>query len=507
MKKIIRSKQIYTEDGLLNGYLIISDGIIVKVSEGVPQEEEMQGAEYLNFEEGMVLPGLVDTHCFFMGKYFQEYGEDFKGFGKEALLIDLMNRAEKKLVIGRNVSEETFRELCHKSLPSEYPIVIFHESFEDMLVNEDAKRCYEVHSGSVTMEGCVHLIEEAMKDEKAFLMAYEKHTQKLLARGVTSVKEIIFDQGFGYLEALEMYRAKKGLPVRISVVSQPVAKPWDISWGAKMKREYQNRDLRFYGFNMMLDGSMSQEEAHLKKNYLGKDYSVRSMPDYNKAYNLVKEADEKNLAVSLHAQGGKAVEEAVKIFASMKKDESGKLVNRHSMTDLEMWEPEEFRKMAELGIHAEIYPQIQSIYEDWNGKIEQVKGHAGDEYHKIWNRRAMVSEGVTISCATDLPLLFPSLPESIYHGCGAFIGASEEPFVGENAMDWESLIKAWTQGGIKSLYGSEEKLGRIQEGYGADLVIYNRNLLSESYDTVRDAEVLLTISRGEIAFQKDLGTY
>lgn len=502
MKKIIRSKQIFTGEGLLNGYLVVSDGMIAKVCDGVPQEEEMRGAEYLNFEEGMVIPGLVDTHCFFMGKYFQEYGEDFKGFCKEALLIDLMNRAEKKLVIGRNVSEEAFRELCHKSLPNGYPIVLFHESFEEMMVNEDAKRCYEVNTGSVTMEGCVHLIEEAMKDEKAFLKAYEKHAQKLLARGVTSVKEIIFDQGFGCLEALEMYRSKKGLPIRMSVVSQPVAGPWDISWGARMKEKYQYGDLRFYGFNMMLDGSMSQEEAHLKNNYLGKEYSVRTIPDYAKAYTLVKEADENNLVVSLHAQGGKAVEEAVNIFATMKKDESGKLVNRHSMTDLEMGEPEEFRRMAELGIHAEIYPQIQSIYEDWKGKIGQVKGHAGDEYHKIWNRKGMVSEGMSISCATDLPLLFPSLPESIYHGCGAFIGASEEPFVGENAMDRESLIKAWTRGGINNLYGSEEKLGRIQEGFGADLVIFDRNLLSESYDKVRDAEVLLTISRGEIVFRK-----
>jgi hypothetical protein len=507
MKKIIRSKQIFTEEGLLNGYLVVSDGIIVKVSEGVPHEEEMQGAEYLSFEDGMVLPGLVDTHCFFMGKYFQEYGEDFKGFGEEDLLLDFMNRTEKKLVLGRNVCEEAFRELCHKSLPNEYPIVIFHESFDEMLVNEEAERCYAVNTGSVTMEGCVHLIEEAMKDEKAFLKAYENHSKKLLSRGITSVKEIMFDQGFGYLEALEKYRAMKGLPIRMSVVSQPVAKPWDISWGAQMKGKYQHSNLRFYGFNMMLDGSMSQEEAHLKNNYLGKDYSVRTMPDYSKAYALVKEADEKDLAVSLHAQGGKAVEEAVRIFASMKKDESGKLINRHSMTDLEMGEHEEFRKMTELGIHAEIYPQIQSIYEDWNGKIEQVKGHAGDEYHKIWNRRVMVSEGVSISCATDLPLLFPSLPESIYHGCGGFLGASEETFVGENAMDRESLIKAWTQGGIKNLYGSEEKLGRIQDGYCADLVIFDRNLLSESYDTVRDTEVLLTISRGEIAFQKDLGTY
>lgn len=507
MKKIIRSKQIFTDDGLLNGYLVITDGVIVKVSDGVPQEAEMQGAEYLSFEEGMVVPGLVDTHCFFMGEYFHGYGEDFSGVSAEDLLLDLINRSEKKLVIGRNVIEEDFQELCQKSLPNEYPIVIFNESFEEMLVNKEAERCYEVQSGSVTMEGCVHLIEEAMKDEEAFLMAYEDHSKNLLARGITSVKEIIFDQGFGFLEALDKYRRNKGLPIRMSVVSQPVAKSWDISWGAQMKGKYQYNDLRFNGFNMMLDGSMSQEEAHLKTNYIGKNYTVRTMPDYEKAYTLVKQADDNDLSVSLHAQGGRAIEEAVKIFTSMKKDESGKLLNRHSMTDLEMGEHDEFRKMSELGIHAEIYPQIQSIYKDWKGKIEQVKGHAGDEYLKIWNRKVMVSEGVSISCATDLPLLFPSLPESIYHGCGAFLGTSKEPFVGENAMDRESLIKAWTRGGIKNLNGSAEKLGRIKEGYGADLVIYDRNLLSESYETVRDAEVLLTISRGETVYQKDLGKY
>jgi predicted amidohydrolase YtcJ len=504
MRKIIRSRHIFTEEGLLNGYLVISDGIIEKVSRGEPDEEEMRGVEYLSFEKGMVLPGLVDTHCFFMGKYFQEYGEDFSRFGAEDLRLDFMNRTGEKLVIGRNVREEAFRELFSKSLPNKYPIVLFHESYEEMLVNEEAERCYMVHTGSVTMEGCVNLIEEAMKDQEAFLKAYENHGKKLLSRGVTSVKEVIFDHGFGYLEAMEKLRVKKGLPIRTTVVSQPVAKPWNISWGAEMKEKYHHRDLRFYGFNAMLDGSMSQEEAHLKKNYMGKEYSVRTMPDYEKAHNLVKEADEKNLVVSLHAQGGKAVEEAVRIFSCMKKDEGGNLLNRHSMTDLEMGELEEFRKIAKLGLHAEIYPQIQSIYADWNGKIHQVKGHVGEEYHKIWNRAALVSEGVSISCATDLPLLFPDLPESIYHGCGAFLGASEEPFVEENAMDRVSLIKAWTRGGIENLYGSEDKLGRLKEGYIADLVIFDRNLLEESLDTIRYAEVLLTISRGETAFKKIL---
>ncbi|HCW72876.1 MAG TPA: hypothetical protein DHM90_02755 [Clostridiaceae bacterium] len=450
----------------------------------------------------MIIPGLVDTHCFFMGKYFQDYGEDFSGYGQEDLLLDFVNRGDRKLVLGRNVSEEAFRALSEKSLPNRYPIVLFHSSFDEMLVNEKAEIKYAVNSGPVTMEGCVRLIEEALKDEEAFLSAYENHTGKLLAKGVTSVKEVAFDQGFGYLEALEKYRMVKGIPVRTAVVSQPVAKIWDISWAVDMKKRYAYEDFRFHGFNTMLDGSMSQEEAHLKKNYSGRDYTVRTVPDYEKAYDLVKAADENDLAVSLHAQGGMAVAEGVRILSGMKKDKCGKLKNRHSMTDLEMGEDEEFRKMAELDIHAEIYPQIQSIYDDWRGKINQVKGHVGEEYRRIWNRASMVSEGVSISCATDLPLLFPDLPESIYYACGGFVGESVEPFVEKNVMDRVSLINAWTQGGIVSLYGREERLGKIREGYGADLAVYDRNLLEEPLNTIRDAKVLLTISRGKTSYKR-----
>ncbi len=504
MKKIIRSRLIYIENSLLDGYLVVQNGKIEKIAQGEPEPEERQSSEYFTYLDRMILPGLTDTHCFFMGKYFQEYGKDYRSYGVEDLFLEFMNLADSPLLLGRNISDETFQRLQKKGLPNGYPIVLFHESFEEMLVNEKAAKNYQVQSGGVTMECCVHLIKEVMKDKEAFFLAYENHTKKLLKQGITAVKEIIFDTGFGFLEALLEYRKVKGiLPVRTTVVSQPVAEPWNISWGIEMKNKYCFEDLRFYGYNRMLDGSMSQEEAHLKHNYYGKNFSVKTQPDYETAYRLVKEADDNGLAVSLHAQGGKAVEEAVSIFSSMKRDKNGKLQNRHSITDLEMGEVEEFKKMAESGIYAEIYPQIQSIYEDWQGKIDQVKGHAGNEFKKIWNRKGLISEGVAVSCATDLPLLFPNLPESLYHGCGGFIGESKEAFVGENTMDRVSMVNAWTSGGIENLYGSSAKLGKIKEGYEADLVIFDKNLLKEPFDLIRDSQVVTTFFKGEPVFIKE----
>ena len=49
------------------------------------------------------------------------------------------------------------------------------------------------------------------------------------------------------------------------------------------------------------------------------------------------------------------------IYDSCQKDENGKLINRHSITDLEFSDPTDLERMGKLGVIAEIYPQIQSI--------------------------------------------------------------------------------------------------------------------------------------------------
>lgn len=59
---IIKSKQILTENGFINGYLTIEDGIIVSITNNI-------GKDCLNVENAIdygnlkVIPGLIDIHC------------------------------------------------------------------------------------------------------------------------------------------------------------------------------------------------------------------------------------------------------------------------------------------------------------------------------------------------------------------------------------------------------------------------------------------------------------
>ena len=131
-------------------------------------------------------------------------------------------------------------------------------------------------------------------------------------------------------------------------------------------------------------------------------------------------ADAEGFRFSLHAQGDAAISKVLDIYDSCQKDENGKLINRHSITDLEFSDPTDLERMGKLGVIAEIYPQIQSIAnrKDKLAMIEEKIGMDRGQYY--WNRRKMADSNVLLSCGTDLPLLIDDIPESIYHAVGGY---------------------------------------------------------------------------------------
>ncbi len=123
------------------------------------------------------------------------------------------------------------------------------------------------------------------------------------------------------------------------------------------------------------------------------------------------------------------------------KDENGKLINRHSITDLEFSDPTDLERMGKLGVIAEIYPQIQSIAnrKDKLAMIEEKIGMDRGQYY--WNRRKMADSNVLLSCGTDLPLLIDDIPESIYHAVGGYFPEGGEPFNKQNMLTIKNRTK------------------------------------------------------------------
>ena len=284
-------------------------------------------------------------------------------------------------------------------------------------------------------------------------------------------------------------------------MSQPVAFPMNLDYGSQMREKFQSDFVRFSGFNQMTDGSISQLEGDMKTPYLCAPTCCQKEIPWTTLEEDVLNADKHGFRFSLHAQGDAAIAKSIAIFNKCQKNQDGTLKHRHAITDLECSDVLDLAKMGELNIIGEIYPQIMSITnrQDKIAMIEEKIGmNRGKNY---WNRRKMIDNGITLSCATDLPLLFDNIPESIYHSVGGFFPEGGEAFNKENTITTAELLTAWTYGGQYNL-GQEKLLGTLEVGKLADITVLDQNVFTLAFDDIRNVKVSMTIVNGKIVYQK-----
>ena len=253
----------------------------------------------------------------------------------------------------------------------------------------------------------------------------------------------------------------------------------------------------------MTDGSISQLCGDLKKPYnCAPDTTCAQEIDWKLIGDETRAVDAEGFRFSLHAQGDAAISKVLDIYETCHRDEHGRVINRHSITDLEFSDPADLERMGKLGVIAEIYPQIQSIA-DRAGKLAMIEEKIGMERGKYyWNRRKMADSGVLLSCGTDLPLLIDDIPQSVYHAVGGYFPEGGEPFNKQNMLTVPELMTAWTRGGAYNL-GQEKELGTLEAGKKADIAVLSGNIFTIPVEDARSLAVVLTMVGGKIVYQAD----
>ena len=117
-----------------------------------------------------------------------------------------------------------------------------------------------------------------------------------------------------------------------------------------------------------------------------------------------------------------------------------------------------------------------------------------DSGMKTHNARDLAEE------LTDLPLMLPSIGEAIYCGCGGYFddgGRARE----ENMLTVPEMLLAWTANGALDCL-DEERLGTLETGKLADIVVLERDVLAADPSDVRDVNAALTVSDGRVVFDE-----
>lgn len=324
--------------------------------------------------------------------------------------------------------------------------------------------------------------------------------QRLLhSRGVTTVKEMTFDAGAGIPELLASLSADGALSLNVHVMSQPVDAPLDLDTGRRLDALLTGPQLRFSGFNIMTDGSLGDHEAELLEPYV--DNAPSPVVDWSGIKEAVLAVDNAGFRVALHAQGDRAVRRSLDLLEQCRRDDTGRLLLRHALTDLEMTDPADLPRMARLGAVAEIYPQITSRRtRDQAAELLDTTVGPGRR-DRFWQRRAMADAGVVLACATDLPLLIPDIPASIDHACWGRFAGGGTALVDGRTLSPHELLRAWTIGGAWDL-GAEQEIGALVAGLRADIAVLDANVLAAKPETLPQIGVVLTVAGGRVVYRR-----
>ena len=184
-------------DQTYKGYILIRGERIAEVVRGeVPADLAERADKVICFTDEMIMPGITDTHTFFIGWAIRHARGD----------------------------EET--------------------DYSD--------------------EGIARLMKTYV-DQKPFMeKEIADYCKMLNAQGVTTVKEMGFDDYYGFTEILEEKENDPDFTLRWFFMSQPVLRPMNLEYATEMRSRFIGDKVHFSGFNRMTDALQENREALLK---------------------------------------------------------------------------------------------------------------------------------------------------------------------------------------------------------------------------------------------------
>lgn len=258
--------------------------------------------------------------------------------------------------------------------------------------------------------------------------------------------------------------------------------------------------LRAPGLKQFFDGVSSQHTAWLLEPYANPkfpgDCGHPAIPP-EQMRDLVLAAAAEGIAVRIHTIGDAAVHAGVDIMEEAIRRFGQPRQGRFCLEHLENLERSDVARMAKAGIVASVQPQHIVI------DIDQPARDLGEiRASYMWPFHDYLQKGVMMAFGTDAPCV-PMDPAAILHDAVTRQTADGVPTGGwlpEQRVTMAQAIRALTFGSAQA-EGREQELGTLQPGRLADLIVVDKNPLTESPEDLHKSKVLATYVGGERVYE------
>ena len=259
------------------------------------------------------------------------------------------------------------------------------------------------------------------------------------------------------------------------------------------------------GLKIMVDGVPASRTSLMKEPFLDKpdSYGVQNLPteDLNQG---VLEYDELGVVSVIHVIGDQAAKLALDAVEGAQKA-NGVSGLRHHLTHNVIVDKTDLPRYKDLGVVADFSPFFPYYGPANNNHIQSV----GEErFSKWWAIKSMMDQDIVTAIATDYPVAELSPFVNMEAGITRLDphGSTEKPLAPEERISVEQAIKAYTWNPAYIL-GWEDKIGSIENGKLADMVILDQNPMEISAADISEIKVMKTFLAGEVIFDanSDLG--
>jgi predicted amidohydrolase YtcJ len=520
----IKNAKIYTPRGIKRS-VTIKDDKIIGFDDGFKADREIDA------QGKTVVAGFHDSHMHLLGigrmlsiLRLQEARsiEDIVRLGRQYIL----NNPDKDHIIGRGWNQDYFTDgpviptkddldrIC-----KDKPIVLTRACGHIGVVNSKALKMAGVTKDSPDPDGGVFVRDGAGEpngilhetalgylqnifpdiSEKEIERRYRIAMDYVSALGITAVQanDLYQDNQEKVLSVLS--RLDKSGELKVRVFHQFTFE--DEQALEVFLKENANSGLfsdrhRLSALKLYKDGSLGARTALMRKPYHDDPATlgVDTLPNEKmKALGLI--AKKYGLPLVAHVIGDGAIEQTIGVLAVI--NDAGNPLRsgliHHQITDLEL-----LKKTAQHRLH--VFYQPIFLHYDMHILEDRVGGELAATSYAF---KTQMELGATTSYGTDAPIEEPNPLECLY--CAVtrkdLKGYPPKGFMPSEKVTVAQALRNYTESSAYAIR-MEDRLGRLEIGHYADLVILSDDPYEVEPDKIKDIKAMLTMMNGKVTFDK-----
>lgn len=496
----------------------VRDGRIVSTGTDEDILDGFEAVKKIDLQGRTVLPGLIDAHCHFFGYASDLLKCDLTGTNSFEQALERLQAfsASNKFnwLLGRGWDQNDWENGAYPtrerldSLYPDIPVFLMRIDGHAALCNSVALKQAgvdgktRVQGGEILLDKSGEptglLIDNAVELVKAKIPPFP---ESLNAEALLRAQEHCFsvglttvdDAGLGKDSILLIDRLQKEgkLKLRVYAMMSDSKETRDYFFA---RGPYKTDRLNVRAVKVYADGALGSRGACMKKPYSDQPgHYGFLLHDADYFHSILDEAHEHGFQVCTHAIGDSAVKTVLSLY---REHLSGENPRRWRIEHCQVVDPADMDYFSRYSIIPSVQPTHATSDMYW------AESRLGKERMQgAYAYRSLEREAETIAFGTDFPVerINPILTFYAAVTRKDLEGTPPDGFLPEEAMKRKDVLKAMTTWAAYANFEEEEK-GLIENGYFADFVVLDRNIMEIDEEQIPQVRVLNTYLNGELVY-------